>query len=327
MTEPNQSWLHTPRSRPARVGLGIAAGLLTLSALAVAVGSVGEHSRDDSSAPTQSAGAADMSSGAAQESSPMAEEAYSDSGGQRPRQASNALDVPLADRAVIRTGSISLSSDDVAATRSEVLGVVEALGGYVADEQSRADDEGGLRASDLTLQVPTDELDTAMERTSAAGTVTERSQSAKDVTEQVVDVGSRVESATASLRRIRLLLGEATSLGDVIRLENELGQRQADLESLQAQQQSLASRTQLATLRVSIGVPREPWAEPDDEEEATGFLAGLERGWDALSSGYVTLATVLGTVLPTLLVLGVLALLGRWLVRRFRGPRVTTGAV
>jgi hypothetical protein len=165
--------------------------------------------------------------------------------------------------------------------------------------------------------VPTDEFDAAMERFSTAGTVTGRTQSARDVTEQVVDVDTRVASAEASLRRIRQLLGRAVSLGDVIRLEQVLSSRQANLESLLAQQQSLAAKTDLATLQVTIEVPPKDTPAVKDEE-ATGFFAGLSRGWDALATGYVTLATALGTALPTLVVLGLLALLVRVIARRFR---------
>jgi hypothetical protein len=223
---------------------------------------------------------------------------------------------PLENRAVVRTGGLVLADDDVLVTRLEVVNAIVALGGYVADERSSAADDGGLRLSDLTVKVPSDDFDAAMQRIAATGTVLARTQSARDVTEQVVDVGTRVRSAQASLRRIRLLLGRAESLGDVIRLEQVLSSRQADLESLLAQQESLSARTDLATLQVTIQLPEA--AQEPDETEATGFFTGLARGWDALASGYVTLATALGTALPTLVVLGLLALLGRWAARRFR---------
>jgi hypothetical protein len=227
------------------------------------------------------------------------------------------VDVALRTRAVIRTGTLTLTDPDVADARRQVVGVVGALGGYVADEQSKADEDGDLRLTDLTLQVPTAEFETAMERIGAAGTVIGRTQSERDVTEEVVDVDTRVASAEASLRRIRILLGRAVSLGDVIRLEQVLSSRQADLESLMAQQESLAARTDLASVQVAISAPSTRAVEVTTDD-ATGFLAGLSRGWHALTSGYIALATLLGTLLPTLAVLAALTLLARWGLRRFR---------
>lgn len=303
--------------RHRRFALALAAGLLALSLLALLVGSLrgspsaSEPGAADSAAVEWGAGsdatAVDARFAGSRTSD---EEAVTDAGG------STVAGVSLDDRAVIRSGSLSLSAADVANVRSQVLDALITFGGFVADEQSRADENGDLRLTELTVQVPTREFDAAMERFSTAGTVAGRTQSARDVTEQVVDVSTRVESAEASLRRIRLLLGRAVSLGDVIRLEQVLSSRQADLESLLAQQESLAAKTDLATVRVTIEVPAAD--PPVDEVEPAGFFAGLSRGWDALAAGYVTLATALGTALPTLLVLGASALLVRLVIRRFR---------
>ena len=233
-------------------------------------------------------------------------------------KAAQPASLALSDRAVIRTASITVLADDVAAARGELLAITDVLGGYVADERSEADRGGRLRSAELTLQVPTDDLDTALERIAGVGTEISRSQTTEDVTEQVVDVDSRVNSAEAALRRVRLLLGQAKSLGDVIRLEQVLSSRQADLESLLAQQESLAAVTSMATLRVSVSEPETEEPKADDD---AGFLAGLSDGWDALKTGYVVLATVAGALLPTAIVLGLIAVLIRLVIRRGRWSR------
>jgi hypothetical protein len=250
------------------------------------------------------------------EKSADAVEAVEDSGGVAVEPAGLAL----ADRSVIRTAAISLLTEDVAAARSDLLAVTESLGGYVADEQSEATRGGRLRSTSLTVQVPTDDLDVAMDRMSRTGTEVARSQSTQDVTEEVVDVDSRVDSAEAALRRVRLLLKEANSLGDVIRLEQVLSTRQADLESLLSQQESLAARTSMATLRVDVSEPSTAAVQPDDDADS-GFLAGLARGWDALGAGYVALATLAGMLLPTAVVLALIALAVRLFMRRGRWSR------
>lgn len=298
---------------------------VVVTLLALAVGSRGGSSNEESAGSGGSGGQgfdAGQSPPAFEEASARSDSALSDAG----EVEASAVDVPLDDRAVIRAGSLSLTDTDVSGARREVLNAAGNLGGYVADEQSKADADGDLRLTDLTVQVPTDEFDAAMERFSTAGTVTGRTQSARDVTEQVVDVDTRVASAEASLRRIRLLLARAVSLGDVIRLEQVLSSRQADLESLLAQQQSLAAKTELATVQITISVPPKDPPKVEEDEEAAGFFAGLSRGWDALTSGYATLATALGTALPTLLALGLLALLGRWIARRLRRTRSPANA-
>lgn len=300
------------------VGILLAA-VVTVSLIALGVGSLSGRSSEDTSAgnATAPAGAGATAEGAtaADEDATRSADALT-AESTRAGATTDPVAVTLTDRSVIRTGAMSLTSDDVEAVRRELLTVTDQLGGYVADEQSRADRGGRLRSAELTLQVPTDDLDTAMERIGTAGTVIARSQSARDVTEDVVDIDSRVASAKAALRRVRLLLDRAVSLGDVVRLEQVLSSRQAELESLLAQQESLAARTSMATLRVDVSLPTEITPPPVEPEEASGFLAGLSRGWDALVTGYVVLATALGAVLPTAVVLALIALAVRFAVRR-----------
>ena len=227
--------------------------------------------------------------------------------------------VALQDRAIERNGRLRISSKNVADAREHVIGKIKGLGGYIADERSTTRKDGGFDRVQLELVVPTDRFDEAMTSAGGAGTVISREQTAKDVTEELVDVDSRIDNAKSSLRRIRLLLGRAEKLGDVIRLESVLGKRQADLESLQAQQKSLTQRTTTATIDVSIRptVKDEPVAEDTDE---AGFLAGLGSGWSGLQSAWTAVATVAGAILPFLVAFGIplaaIALLVRRILRR-----------
>jgi hypothetical protein len=178
--------------------------------------------------------------------------------------------------------------------------VASSAGGFVAgrDVQSNPDDPSKTRAT-LVLRVPTDKIDSVIDRASAEGAVVRVTSDEQDVTETVVDVDSRVKSAQASVERIRALLSEATTIGEVVRIESELARREADLESLLAQQRSLADQTALATLTVTVLAPDAVGPAPEEE---TGFLAGLERGWEALVGVVVVALTTFGVLLPFLAV-------------------------
>ncbi len=74
-------------------------------------------------------------------------------------------------------------------------------------------------------------------------------------------------------------------------------QRQAELQSLKAQQAYLADQTSLATITVHLSTP-EKYVPPPDALQDAGFLTGLKAGWDALSDVVVVALTVVGAVLP-----------------------------
>lgn len=266
-------------------------------------------------------GASDASSQAAGGAAEAENGARVNNGSADQAKSSGATQISLQDRAIERSGSLRIASENVAKARDAIITDIERLGGYVANERSSTDD-GDLAHVRLELVVPTDAFDEAMTTSAGAGEIVSREQSAKDVTEEVVDVNSRVENAEASLRRIRQLLGRAERLGDVIRLESVLGQREADLESLQARQKSLQQRTTTATIDVSIRPAEEDGPIKDDEDD-TGFLAGLDAGWSGLQTAWTGFATVAGALLPFVLVLGIPIVVVVLLVRRMLRRRVT----
>jgi hypothetical protein len=172
----------------------------------------------------------------------------------------------------------------------------------------------GYESSTTTLRLDNDKVDGLLRDVAGLGTVEASSRSSADVTAEVADIDARVSNAQASLARVRALMGKATSIGDIVALEGELSRRQADLEALQARQRALADQTAQATVTVRLyGADA-----PAPEAEQSGFLAGLSAGWSAFTGTLVVALTVLGAVLPFLLVLGPIALVVWLVVRRLR---------
>ena len=100
--------------------------------------------------------------------------------------------------------------------------------------------------------MPTGQYDAVLGKLAALGEVTRRTESSQDVTARSADVESRVKSMAASVVRVRALLAEATTIGDVISIEAELAAREADLESLQQQKAALDGQVAYSTIGVSI---------------------------------------------------------------------------
>ena len=149
-------------------------------------------------------------------------------------------------RDVVRTAQLTLQvADPTVATRS-VRTAVAAAGGAVAEEQ--VDTTGAW----LVVRVPAAGLDRLVDDLAAAGTVLARSGRTEDATEQLVDLDSRVATQQASVTRVRALLAQATSIGDIVSVESELARREADLESLQRRLAALRDRVALSTLTVEL---------------------------------------------------------------------------
>ncbi|MFD5519811.1 DUF4349 domain-containing protein [Streptomyces sp. NPDC127066] len=213
---------------------------------------------------------------------------------------------------IIRTASLTVEVKEVAKALDDARATAENAGGYVGNETTTRDGRNHERTR-VVLRVPTERYDQVLADLEGAGKVVERTAKAQDVTDQVVDVESRVKSQRASVTRVRELMDKATKLSDVVALEGELSSRQADLESLLAQQASLKDRTSLATITLSLSETPVKKAEKKDEDP--GFLDALQGGWDVLVTMVRWLALAIGALLPFAVVLGLIALVWMRLVR------------
>lgn len=214
------------------------------------------------------------------------------------------------DREVIRTGVLNLSVDDVADAATEVRRIAGAAEGFVADEQQHAADA----EVSITVRVPTDDFDGVRAQIADLGDVVEQTVEAQDVTAEMVDVETRIESLQKSVDRLQGMLGAA---GDVIQLstvEGELARREQELEAMLGQQRLLQDQVSLATLTVQLSEDEAP--TPDDD--AAGFRDGLRQGWVTFVDGGRAALAVLGFLLPFALPALLVGIPLRWWVVRRR---------
>ncbi|MET0965871.1 MAG: DUF4349 domain-containing protein [Nakamurella sp.] len=224
--------------------------------------------------------------------------------------------VPSTDSAAAdRDANAAARSVAIAQVGGTVRGIAAAAGGF----QATAD--GGGSQITVSLRVPTDQYDAVMDKLTALGDVTARSESSQDVTAQAADVNSRVESMTASVARVRALLAQATTIADVISIESELSVREANLESLQQQQAALGGQVAMSTISLGITAITNDLQTTEPVNQDNGFITGLNAGWAALVGFAGWVGGALGVLLPFLPLIAGAVLLGWWLLRRIRRRR------
>jgi hypothetical protein len=216
-------------------------------------------------------------------------------------------------RSLVRTAQLSVDADDPVAATRRVRAAVVGAAGTVSQESSS--DSG----AQLTIRVPADRLDQLIDSIAGLGHVTNRTSQVVDATEDVVDLGARVASQRAGVDRVRALLSEARSIGDVVAIESELTRREADLDSLTGRLNALKDQVALSTLVVDVD--KAPITKTD-APQPTGFLAGLAAGWDGLQATASATGAIIGFLVPFLPVVALLLGLV-WLGRRIARTRRT----
>ena len=226
-----------------------------------------------------------------------------------------APDLRVDTRSIVYTGSITVRVENVTTAAAQVTGIASAAGGFIgADERHSGT---GADTANLTLRVPADKFTSVVDQLAELGTEEVRGLNTEDVTEQVVDLDARISVQKARLESGKKLLSQAKSLDDLVMLEREVATRESDLAALEAKKRRLADLTALSTITVVLLDPDASRAE-DPDDEPPGFLAGLSGGWKALVASLSVLLTVLGVLLPWLVVLGGPAAGILYLLKRYR---------
>ncbi|MDX3531376.1 DUF4349 domain-containing protein [Streptomyces sp. ID05-39B] len=296
-----------PTRRPTRSVRPVHALAGVLLAATVALAGCGANDMGDSSS-----GSAEKAAGPEAGVAQPAEDAKAGSGAGAGASGSKATTAPKPSvNRIIRTATLTVQVKNVSKALDQARAATENAGGYLSDETTVRDEDSSEQTR-VVLRVPVEKYDAVLAGLQGAGKLLERTAKAQDVTDQIVDVESRITSQRASVIRVRELMDQATKLSDVVTLEGELSRRESDLEALLAQQASLKDRTSMATITLTL-TEKPVVAEKEDDDP--GFVDALAGGWDAFVTMLRWIAVVFGAVLPFAAVLALILLVWLRLLR------------
>jgi hypothetical protein len=239
---------------------------------------------------------------------------------------------PSIDARIVRTGSIELrvKRGNFEDSWGDAQAVAAAHGGYIVGA-SRSGAGDGPRTGTITMRVPTGRFDAAVERIREVdgAEVRRLDVTSQDVTQEFVDVRSRLRHDRAVEARLLALLAETEGVGEVLAVQGRLDQVQEQIELSKGRLDYLDKMTTMSTVEVSITAPAAAGARSERDEASVlgeAFIDARDRFLENVGGAVVWV----GGALPALLVLSVLALVGRgaWRrhTRRSEGPTRADGA-
>ena len=221
-------------------------------------------------------------------------------------------DAAFASRLLRRSADLRVSTETHDETLRTARAVAARYGGMVSGEDGSAHD-GGSAMTTLTLRVPSDRFDAALDALAALGTVESRAVTVDDVTAQVVDVEARLRAKRAAEARYIGFVAQASSVSEMLEVQARLDAVRAEIESMESQARALRGGVTLATIRATIVGPATVAPLPP----APGLFA---RAADAIAVGWHGVLAVVFGLLP-LWPLAVLGTVGYAVWRRL-SPRV-----
>ena len=227
-------------------------------------------------------------------------------------------------RLVIKNAELDLLVDDTDNAIDRTAQIADDTGGYILSSRIWYQDWLGesYKYATITLSVPSDQFESAMRRLRMlAVQVVDENASGQDVTDEYVDLQSRLENLTATRDRIRTFLDQAKTVEEALQINDELKAVEEEIELVQGRMNYLFDRAAYSTITVQLNpelpkatptpTPEAKWDIGGTVEHATGTLAIILQ---ALAEVTVWLAiVVLPLVVPPLLIVGLIA----WIVRKW----------
>jgi len=246
------------------------------------------------------------------------------------RTAFNAVaDAHAAERLIIRTGNISLVVEDTRGAQATIESMVAGMaaeGAFVVSGDEYGGTEDNQPHISMSIRIPAARFGETMDRLAdLAVTVTNRSESAQDVTEEYVDLEARLESLEAARQRLLEIMQEARSTKDLLEAEQQLTQREAEIESIKGRMQYLEESARLSSIWIDLQpyLLSQPvgdqWRPAETARRAVETLLDGLRGF----GDFVIFFAI--AILPWLLAIGLVVFVIVALIRRRRRGRQARG--
>ncbi len=176
--------------------------------------------------------------------SPGREEVDKDTG-------AGALPSTAEERMIVRTGDMSLVVEDVVDARDEIAQLAVRFDGYVVSSEISGEEQD-MRGW-ISIRVPDERFDQALdELRNLAVRVTSEKTDSRDVTEEYVDLESRLKNAEATESQYLALLEKAENIEDILKIYERLSWVRSEIEQIKGRMQYLERTSSMSLISVYL---------------------------------------------------------------------------
>lgn len=291
-------------------------------------------SNEDSAAKSESAagnGAAlSQEAGAAKNDSPGESEALGDAfangketGAETASGGGFASDtLPVTDgynQKVIYSASLNMQVDELTTAAASLRNAIQLSGGYILQFQDTRHD--GEIGSSYTIKVPAAGFMSFIDRVEQIKHRSfERKIAGKDVSEEYVDLASRLKARQLVEERLLSMMDQAVKADDLLKFSQQLGTVQEDIERIKGRIRYLDNNVAFSTVELRMYQTDQSIVQvgEGDPNLGTRLSEALSGSAKAVWEGVKLLLVVAAGALPVLVVLAVIAVPAVWLKRRWK---------
>ncbi|MCT4640122.1 MAG: DUF4349 domain-containing protein [Bacteroidales bacterium] len=212
---------------------------------------------------------------------------------------------------IIKDGNMSIEVTDLQNSKKRVDSLVKLYNGYYAKES--LNNYRRTISYNLKIRVPNNNFEKLVaDVEKGKGKINSKEIDARDVTDEFIDVETRLNNKRSYLKRYNELLNKAKTIKDIVQIEDKISEIEEEIESSVARLKYLNDQVDYSTLTLNIS------SEVDEKDSnKDGFLSelidSLEKGW----TGFVLFLIILVRLWPMFLI----AMAVIYIVRRARRKR------
>ncbi|MCR5418476.1 MAG: DUF4349 domain-containing protein [Lachnospiraceae bacterium] len=198
---------------------------------------------------------------------------------------------------------------------------VEELGGYMenSDVYSGSTYNGGrVRSANYTARVPVARMNDLVEAVGENSNITNKSESAEDVTLSYVDNKSRKEALEVEMDRLMEILKQAEDVDTIIELERRITDVRYEIQNIESTLRTYDNLVDFATVNISVTevevyTPEPVKKQSDWDRMVEGFLHSLK----SVGRGILNFLIDIVIALPYLILWAIIILVGFLIVRKW----------
>ena len=210
------------------------------------------------------------------------------------------------ERMIVRNGDMSLVVEDVTSARDEIAQLAVRLGGWVVSSRISGEEEE-LRGW-ISVRVPDETFDQALaELRGLAVRVTSESTSTQDITEEYIDLQSRLKNAEATESQYLALLEKAEDVDDILKIYEALSRIRYEIEQIKGRIQYLERISAMSLISIELRpavtvapLVRPGWSANEVFKSAVRGLVIFGQGLGTMAIGAAIFSPIWGTILGIL---------------------------
>lgn len=218
------------------------------------------------------------------------------------------------DAKIVRNGALQLASSrkEFGAVWNDAQAVSTSFGGYVISAHRSGVSEDARQGA-FTMRVPTKRFDSALDRLQSItnAKVEGLDVSSEDVTQEFVDVRSRLRHDRAVEERLMLLLARAQGVSEVLAVQSRLDSVQQRIEVARGRMQYLEKMTTMSTIEVTISAPSKVSAKSSERVNHGVIVSALIQAKTDFVRNAAAIIVWVSGLLPVLILLTASGLIGR----------------